>query len=256
MYSLKQVLAEGGVVIGVDVDTQNDFVKSDGSVYVQSGPDVVPYLRELTRNLRKRIGCVEHHGPDGWEFELNGGTTPVHCLKGTRGAMKIDETMIDDQLRTIPTRFIPISKEGQAMVGELRRGEGPRLYTPDMFVEEVKGRGWAGIFEKEECSLFSNENADPMIEALVRAVGGIRKAYFAVYGYSTGGNSVDAAAHGLADRGYSTGIVLNATAAMNGEAGTDKTIKMAFDKDVEIISAEELLRALGKLSHIFRSHFD
>jgi len=181
------------VVIGVDVDTQNDFAKIGGALFVPAEADVLPRIRVLSRSLRHRIGNVDHHGPDAWEFSENGGPFPAHCLKGTFGAMKIDESTITDQGTVLPTRFVPMASEGAAMIGEAVKGNGARIYTPDMFVDEVLRKGWAAMFEKEVYSLFSNENAYPMIRALVEAVGGTRKAYFAVYGYCTGGFCVDAA---------------------------------------------------------------
>jgi nicotinamidase/pyrazinamidase len=74
-------------------------------------------------------------------------------------------------------------------------------------------------FEKEVYSLFSNPAAAPVLQALVTRLGGPDEVGFDVLGYCTGGYCVDAAAQGLAERGWKVRVLAEATAAIGGDDG-------------------------------------
>ncbi len=234
---LREFVNNGGTIIGVDTDTQFDFVDPAGALYVPAPKGVSENLQTLSKSLQQKIGSVDSHAFDSWEFNTNKGDFPPHCVKGEPGWTRVPET------RTGKTRFVPISK-GHLQIGESIQGEGNRDYDEEKFAQEVVRQGVTGIFEKEVYSAFSNPNAEKFIQAVVDEVGGVKKAVFAVYGYCTGGFCVDAFAEGLRERGYQTAIVEDAVAPIGGEEGAAITRKNAKEKQIALITTQKVLEAI------------
>jgi nicotinamidase/pyrazinamidase len=72
------------------VDVQNDFADPNGSLYVNGGEQVVPFINdEIAR--AQQLGARVFHTQD-WHpestphFAKDGGTWPVHCVQDTWGA--------------------------------------------------------------------------------------------------------------------------------------------------------------------------
>ena len=78
----------------VDVDTQRDFMLSNGALYVPGAERMIPKLRRLFDFARKNeisiLSSVDAHTPDDPEFS----SFPPHCVKGTEGQRKLDETLL------------------------------------------------------------------------------------------------------------------------------------------------------------------
>ncbi len=203
----------------VDVDTQRDFVDPGGALYVPAAPGT---RAALTARLRRAVeggvpilGSVDSHAHDAWEFVDNGGPFGAHCIKGTPGWLRV-EPSIPTRTRFVPMQVVDGSVRN--LVGESVQGEGPREL--DAVALATEARAGVGLyFEKEVYSLFDNPAAAPVIEALVRMMGGADAVVFDVIGYCTGGYCVDAAAKGLAERGYAVRVLSEATAAIGGEQG-------------------------------------
>jgi nicotinamidase/pyrazinamidase len=83
-----------------DVDTQRDFMNSNGSLYV--------YGSEKIKSTISKINKLAHSDPsitliktmdshDGSEPEMlsNGGLFPLHCVSGLEGQLSIEETDSD-----------------------------------------------------------------------------------------------------------------------------------------------------------------
>lgn len=74
----------------VVVDVQNDFADPKGSLYVRGGEEVVPAINEEIEAARAAGAFVVYtqdwHPPDTPHFAKDGGTWPVHCVRGTWGA--------------------------------------------------------------------------------------------------------------------------------------------------------------------------
>jgi nicotinamidase/pyrazinamidase len=82
----------------VDVDTQRDFMISTGKLYVPGAERMIPKLRRLFDFARKNeisiLSSVDAHAPDDPEFS----TFPPHCVQGTEGQRKLDETLLQRPL--------------------------------------------------------------------------------------------------------------------------------------------------------------
>lgn len=78
----------------VDVDTQVDFVRPSGALYVPGAERVVPAVARLNRWAMEQgvalISTVDCHAEDDAEF----GEWPAHCVVGTQGQRKPEETLV------------------------------------------------------------------------------------------------------------------------------------------------------------------
>jgi len=100
-----------------DVDTQVDFMYPDGKLYVPGAKYTIPAMRRLV-DAARASGIVHVASADDHELTdaeisdepdfLN--TYPPHCLRGTRGALKIPETEQEDPvpitLELFPERYL------------------------------------------------------------------------------------------------------------------------------------------------------
>ena len=75
-----------------DIDTQNDFILKTGTLYVPGAERIVHKLRRLfdfaAKNEISVISTMDTHMADDPEFE----EFPPHCIKGTDGWRKLDDT--------------------------------------------------------------------------------------------------------------------------------------------------------------------
>ena len=111
------VTEANGRAILWDVDTQVDFMLPEGKLYVPGAEETVPAMKRLVEAARE-AGVVHVASADDHELtdpEISdepdfSNTYPPHCLRGTRGARKIDETDQEDPvpigLEPIPERFL------------------------------------------------------------------------------------------------------------------------------------------------------
>ncbi|MCR9162090.1 MAG: cysteine hydrolase family protein [Nannocystaceae bacterium] len=205
----------------VDVDTQHDFVDPSGALFVPAAHGTRARIGDLLEQAQREdapiIGSVDSHAYDAWEFQANGGPFPAHCVKGTPGWLRVF-TQIPARTRFVPMQVLAPGVRN--LVGEEAEHEGPRELDAAQLAAEAS-RGVGLYFEKEVYSLFSNPAAEPVIAALVESMGGAAAVRFDVIGYCTGGYCVDAAARGLAQRGYTVRVLSSATAAIGGEDGAE-----------------------------------
>jgi nicotinamidase/pyrazinamidase len=79
-----------------DVDTQRDFILPDGALHGPTSLRIVGTLGALTQLARERgvriVATVCRHFPGDAELKPSGGLYPNHCMNGTPGQLKIDET--------------------------------------------------------------------------------------------------------------------------------------------------------------------
>lgn len=78
----------------LDVDTQVDFVRPSGALYVPGAEKIVPAVARLNRwavsNGIALISTMDRHAENDPEFQ----SWPPHCVAGTLGQRKPEETLV------------------------------------------------------------------------------------------------------------------------------------------------------------------
>jgi nicotinamidase/pyrazinamidase len=137
-------------VIFWDVDTQYDFMKPDGRLYVPDAERLIPNLKRLTdfahRTGVRIVASADDHVPGHRELSDTPDwkeTFPPHCMRGTPGQKKIPETALRNPMVIEPD---PLERT------DLER----RVRTPhgDM------------LFHKHWFDVFTNPNVEPALEML------------------------------------------------------------------------------------------
>lgn len=210
----------------IDVDVQSDFCEKTGALFVPGSPnDVFRALVAWAVATDTRIlGSVDSHAWDAWELASNTRVGPNgekpnfpdHCIKGTRGWLKVDGTL-PPRFRFLPN--VPDAPFGD-IVGELLRGDTQAVY-----------------FEKEVYSLFANPLAEPFLRGLVALLPSPPELF--VFGVATD-YCVKAAALGLAERGYRTALLTDAIAGITPE-GTTAALDEMRRAGVRLTTSAELL---------------
>jgi nicotinamidase/pyrazinamidase len=203
-----------------DVDTQADFMDSDGKLYVQGAEEIRPRLERLAATARRRgipvVASGDAHRPEDPEITEEPDfqeTFPPHCMAGTAGAERIPET---------------------AREWNLELDEEP---VPDERLRQISSRpGAAVLIRKRELDVFSNPNAD----ALLRAT---EPESVVVYGVATD-FCVRCAVEGLLARGVQDLTLV--TDAIRG-IDEDRSSRLLGEwraRGVELRTTEELLKSL------------
>lgn len=179
-------------IVLFDVDTQVDFMRPSGALYVPHAEEIVPNLILLTDWARQHhvpiVSTADAHAPDDPEFK----TWPPHCVLGTPGQQRIPETAFAVPV-VIPCR--------------------PGAFKPPA--------RWAGQFivEKTTYSPRDNPNFDAVLQALAprRAV---------VFGVATE-FCVRAATLELCRRGFGVDVVVDAVKPITLQGGESALAEMA-----------------------------
>ena len=136
-----------------DVDTQHDFMKADGRLYVPDSEAIIPVLARLTGHAHRRgiriIASADDHVPG--HRELNDQpdwreTFPPHCMRGTPGQAKIPETGLRH-----PLVIEPEPEDPAVLAARVRTHDGDIL------------------FHKHWFDVFTNPNVLPVLDALAPA---------------------------------------------------------------------------------------
>ncbi len=137
-------------VIFWDVDTQSDFMKPDGKLYVPDAAHIIPNLKRLSDYAHghgiRVIASADDHVTEHAEISEHPdwqSTFPPHCLRGTPGQRKIPETALRD-----PLVIEPASCDPQAL------GERVRAHRGDI------------LFHKHRFDVFTNENVMTVLEVI------------------------------------------------------------------------------------------
>jgi len=133
-----------------DVDTQHDFMKADGLLYVPGSEEIIPTLGKLTdyahaQGIRILASSDDHvpghrelsDAPDWKE------TFPEHCMRGTPGQRKIPETALTNPLVIEPEEQDPADVE-----------------------ERVRKHKGDVLLHKHWFDVFTNANIIPVLDAL------------------------------------------------------------------------------------------
>ena len=136
-----------------DVDTQVDFMRADGKLYVADSESLIPVLARLTDYAHERririIASSDDHVPGHRELSETPDwktTFPDHCMRGTPGQLKIAETSLRHPLRIEPEPQDP------ATIGAKARGHDGDI-----------------LFLKHWFDVFTNANVLPVLNALAPA---------------------------------------------------------------------------------------
>jgi nicotinamidase/pyrazinamidase len=94
-----------------DVDTQHDFMRSDGLLYVPGSEEIAATLGALTAYAHTHgiriVASADDHVPGHRELSDTPDfltTFPLHCMRGTPGQLKISETALRDPCVIQPER--------------------------------------------------------------------------------------------------------------------------------------------------------
>ncbi len=133
-----------------DVDTQYDFMRADGKLYVPEAEQIIPNLARLTTAAHQHgiriVASADDHVPghrelsDSPDFKE---TFPPHCMRGTAGQRKIPETALTDPLVIEPDPF-----------------PAPEL------AQRVRGHAGDVLFHKHWFDVFTNPNVEPVVREL------------------------------------------------------------------------------------------
>jgi nicotinamidase/pyrazinamidase len=170
-----------------DVDTQVDFICADGKLAVPDADAVVPAMARLVEWARREgiphVASVDDHELTDVEISEApdyADTFPPHCLRGTRGAEKIAQTV---QLDPVPLGATEV---------------------PDRWL-----RGREFLLLKKHFDVFTNPNTERVLDLLAPDE-------VVLFGVATDICN-DAAIKGLRARGYDVTFVENASCGIDDE---------------------------------------
>jgi nicotinamidase/pyrazinamidase len=99
-----------------DVDTQYDFMRPGGKLYVPGAETIIPALGALTQFAHQHeipiVASADNHEVSDPEISENPDwqrTFPPHCLRGTAGQRKIPETALRQPLVIEPELQNPVA---------------------------------------------------------------------------------------------------------------------------------------------------
>lgn len=186
-------------LVFMDIDTQHDFVDADGALSVPGADKLSAVYSKLYALAKAKkipvIATMDCHVDDDPEFREYG--FPAHCVRGTKGWEKVDETKCTDTLT--------ISRDGG---------------TLDSLPEQV-------IVEKIAFSVFTNDHAERVILSDFPKLMNVVKddIDYIIFGVATD-YCVKAAAIGMAERGARVFVIADAIAAVQEDTGVQAIDEM------------------------------
>ena len=196
-----------------DVDTQVDFVESDGKLAVPDAEVAVPSMARLVLAARTagipHVASADDHELTDDEISAEPDfreTYPPHCLRGTRGAQKVPET----------AQVVPV----------------PLALTP---VPERWLHGREFLLLKKSFDAFTNPNADVLLDRL-------DPEEVVVFGVATDVCD-DAAIRGLLARGRTVTFVPEASRGLD-EGRTATCLADWRGRGVRFATVDEVLAEL------------
>lgn len=133
-----------------DVDTLYDFMKSDGKLYVPGSEDIIAAVKALTdfahANRIPIVASADKHELSDVEISDTPdwkATFPPHCMRGTPGQLKIEETQLQN----------PLVIE-------------PKLQDPAALAQQVLTHRGDFLLNKRAVDVFTNANVPALLRAL------------------------------------------------------------------------------------------
>jgi nicotinamidase/pyrazinamidase len=137
-------------VVFWDVDTQVDFVRPDGKLYVPDALTLVPNLQALTACAHaagvRIVASADDHVPGHRELSARPDfreTFPEHCMRDTPGQARIPETRLRE----------PLVIE-------------PAAEDPATLADRVRAHSGDILFHKHWFDVFTNANVLPVLAVL------------------------------------------------------------------------------------------
>ncbi len=198
-----------------DVDTQVDFMLPEGKLYVPGAEETMPAMARLVTAAREagvpHVASADDHeltDPEISDEPDFTNTYPPHCLRGTRGAAKVEAT---EQADPLPLSLTP--------------------YPPGLLPRIVEGSREI-LLLKKNFNVFTNPNTDPLLDTL-------DPEEIVVFGVASDVCD-DAAIRGFLLRGRRVRFVEDAARALDPEREARCT---AFwrESGVEFTTADEVL---------------
>lgn len=200
-------------MIFFDVDTQRDFMDSDGALYVPGAETIKPNLERLLRAAGAHgittISSRCAHEQDDDEFEI----FPPHCIDGAPGAQRVF-----------------------AELPELPRVEIGVEATPEALMQIARGRHY--VVKKKVFDLFANSWLEEQGRRRMFA-----EQTCVVFGVATD-YCVRACGLGLAAAGAQVLLVADAIRGVAAES-TARTLAELRHAGVEFTTTDEVLKQLG-----------
>jgi len=225
-----------------DIDTQNDFMNKDGTLYVPNAELIKPNLKLLTDyaqwehrkdipiigSLDRHFGTEKYKHREG-ELQRWGGPFPDHCMVFTEGEEKIPETAIaykiDGKGAIMPKDYYPPHNLNEKV---------DKKYIQEGIKEVISSKyGKAGVyFEKQSYNIFTNPSFEYFLKKadVTEAV---------VYGVAID-YCVKDAVIGMQERGIQTYVVEDAIAGV-AEDTTKQALKEMKDAGAKFITTKEVL---------------
>jgi len=211
-----------------DVDTQVDFMRESGALYVPGAEEIIPNLGRLTEAARMAgvpvVASADDHEADDAEISSDpdfSTTYPPHCMRGTPGQEKIPRTRLP----------------GTVLIGH-------QALAPEDLAERVAGARDALVILKKQFDVFTNPNTEPILDLL-------RPAKIVLYGVALDVCN-RAAVEGLWSRGHhDLTVVTDATAALDEERGRE-LLEEWQDRGVELATTDEILARLPDVPYVPR----
>jgi nicotinamidase/pyrazinamidase len=196
------------------VDTQADFMRPDGKLYVRGAEKLLPNIQRLTDAARQgRVFLVSDacvHLPNDPEFKR----FPPHCIRGTPGSAIVPEALAQ-------TFFTIPSRPGVKIPRDLSK------------VQQV-------ILEKQTLDVFENPNTETILDLLNSFTD--RDAEFFVFGVVTE-YCVRLAAKGLLQSRRTVSLITDAIETLNVADG-EKALDELTSLGAKFITTDQALAKL------------
>lgn len=209
-------------VINLDVDTSNDFMLPSGKLYIKDAESIIDNVKILTEAAHKEgrvilspldahYGTRERYAIESKELSIYG----LHNIKGTPGAQKIKESLIEDYVIVPSEKLAPLVLKG--------------VLDYQQIVLEKQG---INLFYDEKSNQAGNQNVDSILQALkVKLV--------IVYGVVSH-ICVQEAALGALNRGIEVYIVTDAIKELDLEAHAI-FIDLMVKKGARLVTTDEIV---------------
>src|SRR5712692_1565888 len=188
-----------------DIDTQIDFMFPAGSLYVPGAERIIPAIALLNRHAAAHgiplVSDMCAHSENDPEFR----DWPPHCVVGTAGQLKPQETMLEKRV-VIPSKPGDYPIDGAQQI----------------------------IFEKQQLDLFTNPNLPQLLQRLAAD-------RYVVYGVVTE-YCVGLCAMGLLKTGKPVTLVTDAIRALSAEAA-DRLFREFTDRGGALLTVGEVCSA-------------